>query len=120
MISTVADRQKRHQLLLDAKTVLDRATQERRSLTVADHAEYDRLTLEASKLQTEIDAAEKRNDLDRQDRGQQLSQDDGNRNRQNDTVQNIVDATLDAAAGRAAMLASRGQADSLSLMRIKR
>lgn len=81
-IDTREVREKRHKLILDARAILDKADkEERRSLTAEERTEYDRIMVDADAAKTEIDDAERRNDLERQEAVDHLSQEEESRRR---------------------------------------
>lgn len=74
-------REKRHKLILDARAILDKADkeEERRSLTAEERTEYDRIVVDADAAKSEIEDLERRNDLERQEAADALSQEEEKR-----------------------------------------
>jgi HK97 family phage major capsid protein len=75
-IDTRELREKRHKLIVDARAILDKADkeEERRSLTVEERTEYDRIMADADGLKSEIEDAERRNDLEREEAAEEMRQ----------------------------------------------
>jgi HK97 family phage major capsid protein len=62
--NTAEMRQTRHKLILDARGILDKAEEEKRSLSAEEEERYQKTWGEAEEWRTKIDEAERRNDLE--------------------------------------------------------
>jgi HK97 family phage major capsid protein len=64
MISTVEWRANRHKLLEESRAITDKADGEKRQLTAEERTQWDKLYTEAGNLKTQIDDAERRNEIE--------------------------------------------------------
>jgi HK97 family phage major capsid protein len=79
-IDTRELREQRHKLIVDARTILDKADEEeRRALTTEERTEHDRIMGEADKLKVEIEDAERRNNIEREEAAEQMRQEEESR-----------------------------------------
>lgn len=72
-------RQKRAQLVEEARAILSKADDEKRSLTAEDRQQYDRIWGEQGKLKTQIEDEERRNDLEREETKLRMRQEEEDR-----------------------------------------
>jgi HK97 family phage major capsid protein len=85
-IDTRELRENRHKLIVDARAILDKADkeEERRSLTAEERTEHDRIMGEANGLKSEIEDAERRNNLEREEAAEEMRQEEEGRRKASD------------------------------------
>lgn len=93
-IDTREMRENRHKLLLTARELLDKADAEKRTLTAEEKANQEKALADSEEWREKIDAAEKRNDLDRQIAETALSQDKSKTDEENRTGETNEERTL--------------------------
>lgn len=85
-IDTREMREKRHELLLEARAILDTADTEKRALTAEETTNQEKALADSEEWREKIDAAEKRNDLDRKIAEAAISSDEPKDDADNRTI----------------------------------
>jgi len=78
-IDTRELRENRHKLIEDARAILNKGDEEKRSLTSEERTEFDRMMADADGFKVQIDDAERRNNVEREEASQQMQQEEEDR-----------------------------------------
>ena len=72
MKSTVEMREARHRLILEARKFIDKADEEKRSMSGEERSQYDKIMGDANTALTEIEDVDRRNNLEREEAAEKL------------------------------------------------